>query len=121
MPCIREPSRARMSVSKERLRSPAGYLRKTGDADMLDRRLGDLYDKYLKPSPCEIEKAAQAGHRVGWKGALAASVAAVSAPAVPIGHRRVSGLGTEGRQDSYGGTARRQGRADHRSGKGTGP
>ena len=56
MPCIREPSRARMPVSKERQRSPAGYLRKTGDADMLDRRLGDLYDKYLKPSPYEIEK-----------------------------------------------------------------
>ena len=35
---------------------------------MLDRRLGDLYDKYLKPSPCEIEKATQAGHRVDWKG-----------------------------------------------------
>ncbi len=31
---------------------------------MLNRRLGDPYDKYLKPSPCEIEKATQAGHRV---------------------------------------------------------
>jgi len=68
MPCIREPGRARMSVSEERQRSPAGSLRKTGDADMLDRRLGDLYDKYLKPSPGEIEKATQAGHRAGWKG-----------------------------------------------------
>jgi hypothetical protein len=81
MPCIREPSRARMPVSKERQRSPTGYLRKTGDADMLDRRLGDLYDKYLKPSPYEMEKATQARHRVDWKGALAASVAAVPAPA----------------------------------------
>ena len=88
---------------------------------MLDRRLGHLYDKYLKPSPYEMEKATQARHRVDCKGALAASVAAVPAPAVPIGHLRGSGLGTEGRQDSYGGTARRQGRADHRSGKGTGP
>ena len=35
---------------------------------MLDRRLGDLYDKYLKPSPCEMEKATQARHRVDWKG-----------------------------------------------------
>jgi hypothetical protein len=84
MPCIREPSRARMPVSKERQRSPAGYLRKTGNADMLDRRLGDLYDKYLKPSPDEIEKATQAGHRVDWNGALAASVAAVPAPALPV-------------------------------------
>ena len=91
MPCIREPSRAcRMPVSKERQRSPAGYLPKTGDAGMLDTRLGDLYDKYLKPSPYEMEKATQARHRVDWKGALAASVAAVPAPAVPIGHLRVS-------------------------------
>lgn len=52
---------------------------KTGDADMVDRRLGDLYDKYLKPSPYEMEKATQARHRVDWKGALAASVAAVPA------------------------------------------
>jgi hypothetical protein len=96
-----------MPVSKERQRSPAGYLRNTGDADMLDRRLGDLYDKYLKPSPYEIEEATQAGHRVDWKGALAASVAAIPGPALPIGHLRVSGPGTEGRQDSYGGTARR--------------
>jgi hypothetical protein len=47
---------------------------------MLDRQLGDLYDKYLKPSPHEMEKATQARHRVDWKGALAASVAAVPAP-----------------------------------------
>jgi hypothetical protein len=47
---------------------------------MLDRRLGDLYDKYLKPSPYEMEKATQARHRVDWKGTLAASVAAVPAP-----------------------------------------
>jgi hypothetical protein len=53
-----------MPVSKERQRSPAGYLRKTGDADMLDRRLGDPYDKYLKPSTYEMEKATQARHRV---------------------------------------------------------
>ena len=64
---------------------------------MLDRRLGDPYDKYLKPSPYEMEKARQARHRVDWKGALAASVAAVSAPAVPIGHLRGSGIGTEGK------------------------
>ena len=31
---------------------------------MLDRRLGDPYDKYLKPSPYEMEKATQARHRV---------------------------------------------------------
>lgn len=30
---------------------------------MLDRRPGDLYDKYLKPSPYEMEKATQARHR----------------------------------------------------------
>jgi hypothetical protein len=68
IPCIREPSRARRPVSKERQRSPAGYLRKTGDADMLDRRPGDLYDRYLKPSPCEIEQAAQARHRSAGRG-----------------------------------------------------
>ena len=62
---------------------------------MLDRRLGDPYDEYLKPSPCEMEKATQARHGVDWKGALAVSVAAVSAPAVPIGHLRGSGLGTQ--------------------------
>jgi len=32
---------------------------------MLDRRLGDPYDKYLKPAPYEIEKATQSRHRVG--------------------------------------------------------
>jgi hypothetical protein len=74
---------------------------------MLDRGLGDLYDKYLKPSPYEIEKSHAGRARVGWKGALAASAAAVPAPALPVGHLRVSGPGTEGRQDCYGGTARR--------------
>jgi hypothetical protein len=46
---------------------------------MLDRRLGDLYDKYLNPSPYEMGKGTQARHQIDWKGALAASVAAVPA------------------------------------------
>ena len=54
---------------------------------------GDPCDKYLKPPPYEMEKATQARHRVDWMGMLAASVAAVPAPAVPIGHLRVADSG----------------------------
>ena len=51
----------------------AGYLQGIRDAGMLERRLGDLYDKHLKSSLDKMEKATQTRYRVDWKGTLAAT------------------------------------------------
>jgi hypothetical protein len=63
-----------------------GYLQEIQDADELERRLGNLYNRRLRPSLDKMEKALKARNRVEWKGALAVSFVAPPSLLGALGH-----------------------------------